>query len=103
MIANNYNQTVKAVHTNFNERRAVALLARLEKATAELTETGKKSNRVNRRLQPEMVANITSGSNLYGALLYNMEKVGQGQAQIVTGNRIFDSPATGRPDMQNFE
>ena len=42
MIANNYNQTVKAVHTNFNERRAVALLARLEKATAELTETGKK-------------------------------------------------------------
>lgn len=48
-----------------------------------------------------MVANITSGSNLYGALLYNMEKVGQGQAQIVTGNRIFDSPATGRPDMQS--
>lgn len=48
-----------------------------------------------------MVANITSGSNLYGALLYNMEKVGQGQAQIVTGNRIFDNPATGRPDMQS--
>lgn len=48
-----------------------------------------------------MVANITSGSNLYGALLYNMEKVGQGQAQIVTGNRIFDSPATGLPDMQS--
>lgn len=42
MIANNYNQTVKAVHTNFNERRAVALLSRLEKATVELTETGKK-------------------------------------------------------------
>ena len=27
----NYNQTVKAIHTNFNDRRAVALLSRLEK------------------------------------------------------------------------
>ena len=33
----NYNQTVKAIHTNFNDRRAVALLARLEKNTQELT------------------------------------------------------------------
>lgn len=32
----NYNQVTKAVHTNFNERRAVALLARLEKYTGEL-------------------------------------------------------------------
>lgn len=35
-IGVNYNQTVKAVHTNFNDRRAVALLARLEKDTQEL-------------------------------------------------------------------
>ena len=33
----NYNQTVKAIHTNFNDRRAVALLSRLEKSTRELT------------------------------------------------------------------
>lgn len=33
----NYNQTVKAIHTNFNDRRAVALLSRLEKHTQELT------------------------------------------------------------------
>ncbi|MFR0765343.1 MAG: hypothetical protein ACLSHL_16350 [Alistipes communis] len=32
-----YNQTVKAIHTNFNDRRAVALLSRLEKSTRELT------------------------------------------------------------------
>lgn len=37
MIANNYNQTVKALHTNFNERRAVALLAKLQNDTAALT------------------------------------------------------------------
>ncbi|WP_368202923.1 plasmid mobilization protein [Alistipes shahii] len=32
-----HNQTVKAIHTNFNDRRAVALLSRLEKSTRELT------------------------------------------------------------------
>lgn len=32
----NYNQTVKAIHTNFNDRRAVALLAQLDKSTQEL-------------------------------------------------------------------
>ena len=36
-VGGNYNQTVKAIHTNFNDRRAVALLARLEKYTQELT------------------------------------------------------------------
>lgn len=33
----NYNRTVKAIHPNFNDRRAVALLSRLEKDTQELT------------------------------------------------------------------
>lgn len=32
----NYNQTVKALHTTFGERRATWLLARLEKDTKEL-------------------------------------------------------------------
>ncbi len=32
----NYNQTVKAIHTNFNDRRAIALLAQLDKSTQEL-------------------------------------------------------------------
>ena len=35
-IGVNYNQTVKAVHTNFGDRRAVMLLARLEKSTQEV-------------------------------------------------------------------
>lgn len=32
----NYNQTVKAIHTAFTERRASMLLSRLEKQTQEL-------------------------------------------------------------------
>lgn len=35
-IGNNYNQTVKAIKSNFSEKRARALLYRLEKATIEL-------------------------------------------------------------------
>ena len=35
-IGVNYNQVTKAIHVNFNERRAVALLAKLEKCTLEL-------------------------------------------------------------------
>ena len=35
-IGNNYNQTVKALKTNFSEKRALSLLYKLEKATLEL-------------------------------------------------------------------
>lgn len=48
-----------------------------------------------------MVAKITTGKNLYGALLYNMKKVDASQAHILYGSRIFDSPRCGKPDMES--
>ena len=36
-----------------------------------------------------MVAKINYGTSLYGALLYNHEKVGKGTAEILSGNRII--------------
>ncbi|MDR2804444.1 MAG: MobA protein [Dysgonamonadaceae bacterium] len=41
-IGNNYNQTVKAVKTNFSEKRALALLYKLEKTTIELVVLSRK-------------------------------------------------------------
>ena len=38
----NYNQAVKELHTNFSEKKALALLYKLEKVTIELVEIGKK-------------------------------------------------------------
>jgi hypothetical protein len=38
----NYNQVVKELHTNFSEKKALALLYKLEKATIDLVEIGKK-------------------------------------------------------------
>ncbi len=35
-IGNNYNQTVKAIKTNFSEKRALALMYKLEKTTIQL-------------------------------------------------------------------
>ena len=42
MIGVNYNQTVKAIKTNFSEKRALILLRQLEKATFELVAIHKK-------------------------------------------------------------
>lgn len=41
-IGNNYNQTVKAIRTNFGEKRGLAMLYSLEKATIELVVLSKK-------------------------------------------------------------
>jgi hypothetical protein len=41
-IGNNYNQTVKAIKTNFSEKRALSLLYKLEKTTIELIVLSKK-------------------------------------------------------------
>lgn len=41
-IGVNYNQVVKELHRNFSEKKALALLYKLEKATVDLVETGKK-------------------------------------------------------------
>ena len=52
-----------------------------------------------------MVAKISYGSSLYGALAYNGEKVNEGVAKVLETNKVF-SPADGRHDitacMQDF-
>lgn len=40
-VGTNYNQVVKELHSNFSEKKALALLYKLEKATIELVEIGK--------------------------------------------------------------
>lgn len=41
-----------------------------------------------------MVAKISHGASLYGALAYNFNKVAAGTAQVLSGNRIISD----RPD-----
>jgi len=41
-VGTNYNQVVKELHSNFSEKKALALLYKLEKVTVELSEIGRK-------------------------------------------------------------
>ena len=52
-IGNNYNQTVKAVKSNFGEKRAFALLRNLEKATIDLVVLGKRIILLTREFEEE--------------------------------------------------
>ena len=48
-----------------------------------------------------MVAKISHGASLYGALAYNHEKVFQGTAEILSGHRmISDRPGLPSEDMR---
>jgi hypothetical protein len=47
----NYNQTVKAIKTNFSEKRALVLLRQLEKATFELVAINKKVMEVTKEFE----------------------------------------------------
>ena len=52
-IGNNYNQTVKAVKSNFGEKRAFALLRNLEKATIDLVVLSKRIIMLTREFEEE--------------------------------------------------
>jgi hypothetical protein len=57
-IGNNYNQTVKAVKTNFSEKRALALLYKLEKTTVELVVLSKKIMELTREFEENHLRNF---------------------------------------------
>ena len=50
-ICNNYNQTARAVKANFGDKRAFALVAKLEKATLELVVLSKQIVALTRELE----------------------------------------------------
>ena len=43
-----------------------------------------------------MIAKISHGASLYGAVIYNRTKISEGTARIISGNRMF-SDSTGNP------
>ena len=84
-VAVNYNQVVKALNSNFSEKKALAFLYKLEKATTELAML----NRQVKRVQGTMVAKISTGSSMFGALAYNQEKVDNGEAKVLFSNKML--------------
>ena len=49
-----------------------------------------------------MIAKITVGTSLYGALAYNGQKVNEGEGRLLAVNRIFDD-GSGHVDITRAE
>ena len=94
-IGNNYNQTVKAVKTNFGEKRAYALLRNLEKATIDLVVLSKRIIMLTHEFEEAYL--IKRGVSLYGAIVYNQQKVDDATARIIYENRMI-TDVTGNPE-----
>ena len=65
MIGVNYNQTVKAIKTNFSEKRALVLLRQLEKATFELVAIHKKVMELTDEFEKKLFENGTFSIEKY--------------------------------------
>ena len=55
-VGNNYNQTVKAIKSNFGEKRGLAMLYKLEKATIELVLIGKQITALTREYEEKYLS-----------------------------------------------
>ena len=51
----------------------------------------------NRGRRNDMVAKINRGASLYGAVIYNQQKVNESTARIISGNRMI-ADVTGNPE-----
>ena len=79
-IGVNYNQAVKALHTGLSEKKALAMLYKLEQLTIELISLNREIIRLTQEFE-QWLQKITSGASVYGALYYNQEKVDKQQAR----------------------
>lgn len=71
----NYNQVVKLLHTHFSERKALAMLYKLENATKELAAVGQRivalSEEFQKRWSPELLV-YTRPRSLVGGFVFGL-------------------------------
>ena len=85
-VGTNYNQVVKELRLHFSEKKAMALLYKLEQHTVELVKLSRRIVELSR----EMEAKWSQKSSLYGAIAYNGEKINEAQGRLLTTNRIYN-------------
>ena len=93
-VGTNYNQVVKELRLHFSEKKAMALLYKLEQHTVELVKLSRRIVELSR----EMEAKISVGNSLYGAIAYNGEKINEAQGRLLTTNRIYND-GSGKVDI----
>ncbi len=73
-VGTNYNQVVKELRLHFSEKKAMALLYKLEQHTVELVKLSRRIVELSREMEAKWSQKISVGSSLYGAIAYNGEK-----------------------------
>ncbi len=98
-VGTNYNQVVKELRLHFSEKKAMALLYKLEQHTVELVKLSRRDCGTFKADGGEMVAKISVGNSLYGALAYNGEKINEAKGRLLATNRIYND-GTGTVDIR---
>ena len=93
-IGTNYNQCVRALKSNFSEKKALAFLYKLERHTPPTGRVKQADFRtgggVPKQIPRPMIAKISHGSSLYGVLAYNQLKVDERHADVLFTSRIIE-------------
>ena len=85
-----YDRFVDMLRQHFTEKRALALLYKLEQTAIEMVGGKPRDCRPRQRVRCPMVAKISVGSSLYGALSYNGEKINKEKGRVLDTNKIFN-------------
>ncbi len=88
-VGTNYNQVVKELRLHFSEKKAMALLYKLEQHTVELVKLSRQIVELSRKWK-QNGRKISVGNSLYGAIAYNGEKINEAQGRLLTTNRIYN-------------
>ncbi len=90
-VGTNYNQVVKELRLHFSEKKGDGRCSIKAGATDRRTrETEPSDCGIVERNGGELVAKISVGKSLYGALAYNGEKINEAKGRLLTTNRIYN-------------
>ena len=81
-VGTNYNQVVKELRLHFSEKKAMALLYKLEQQTVELVKLSRQIVELSKEMEEKWSQKISVGNSLYGALAYNGEKINEGERAV---------------------
>ena len=89
-VGTNYNQVVKELRCHFSEKKGDGVALQIGRADRGTRETEPPDCGTFKRTGGKMVAKISVGSSLYGALAYNGEKINEAKGRLLTANRIYN-------------
>ena len=89
-VGTNYNQVVKELRLQFFREKGDGVALQIRATHRRTRETEPPDCGTFKGNGGKMVAKISVGSSLYGAIAYNGEKINEAQGRLLTTNRIYN-------------